>query len=726
MNFFYTRFDNLINHDNFMAWAFGADKQLKSGFTAQHFTAYYGYFDQDGNLLYFKPRFDNAQTGKKFIKPFHLDDNGNFAFGEPKHRYNANQKPLYNLPEIANAPPNSQIWLVEGEKCCDFLTAYGLLATTTGASSSVNTTDLTPLQGHQVILWRDNDLAGEKWLNLCTDALNGLGVDYRIIDLAGVANIAGVGLDDGFDCVDFLDLPMHNGKDMQEIKNLVLSLPMIEKQAFLQHTSTPAHHASTAPNGTPARQPNGTASNADDEKWGEIVPFASISNNETLFPLKAFPASLQTPIEKIAYYQQVPLSMAGFAVLSAVAHIGQGFMDASYIGQGSMPASLFLLIQAESGTGKSQTIKLANHAIKQHIQNQIEQYKKDLQEYKEQTANKNKKERDEYLNHHHKPIDPDNVFSSGTVQGVMTGFVDGSYTNASYTADEASAFFNGSSLKSETAKASVGEICSIYSDGKAERRLAGNADKPKTAYHCRLSMYLAGQPAVLKEVLENPELIEQGLLPRFLISIPQALGANRQLVTQNPYDDKDLQQYWQNLTHFLEMPTPKPKERQAMGWNTEALAKMREYWQINTAREADANLYKYRAFTRRLTENACRIASLFAWYNRNDVIRIDDAKGAILLAEYSLNEVRRYSDITTDTTDAEKVLEWLIKTAKKQKTGVLKLSEVQSNIPKSLRPKEILNPALELLNDNNYIFIAEVESYRRNIRIIEINPKLLG
>lgn len=71
-------------------------------------------------------------------------------------------RPIYKLDLVRDA---RQIFIVEGEKCADVgqkILPYGLVITWQGGSQAVAKTNWKPLEGKHVVIWRDNDEAGEK------------------------------------------------------------------------------------------------------------------------------------------------------------------------------------------------------------------------------------------------------------------------------------------------------------------------------------------------------------------------------------------------------------------------------------------------------------------------------------------------------------------------------------------------------------------------------------
>ncbi|MCV6605607.1 MAG: AAA family ATPase, partial [Porticoccaceae bacterium] len=123
-------------------------------------TGKWDYTDVDGNLLATVYRFD--PPGKK--KEYRPGDAVRGCMKAPEPR------PLYNQPGIAKS---ETVVLVEGEKCVEALMGQGIPATTamSGANTAVEKTDWSPLAGKRVIIWPDNDAAGQKYAINCASAI---------------------------------------------------------------------------------------------------------------------------------------------------------------------------------------------------------------------------------------------------------------------------------------------------------------------------------------------------------------------------------------------------------------------------------------------------------------------------------------------------------------------------------------------------------------------------
>ncbi|MFN6190423.1 MAG: DUF3987 domain-containing protein [Planctomycetia bacterium] len=104
-----------------------------------------------------------------------------------RHAAMKEPRPLFNLPALL-ANQESPIYVVEGEKCVDALTALGLLATTSaGGSQAAQLTDWALLAGRLVVILPDNDAAGRKYAETVADILDGLGATVVVVFLDGLA-----------------------------------------------------------------------------------------------------------------------------------------------------------------------------------------------------------------------------------------------------------------------------------------------------------------------------------------------------------------------------------------------------------------------------------------------------------------------------------------------------------------------------------------------------------
>jgi len=474
------------------------------------------------------------------------------------------------------------------------------------------------------------------------------------------------------------------------------------------------------------------------EIWGEPEPLANDPSKPTPYPINAFTGLLRQVIEAVAYYAQVPLAMAGQCVLGALAHMGQRFIDAP-MGHGHMPASLILITEGESGSGKTQAMGLTHFKIEQHERGQYEQYLTDLDTWEADKAGLKGAELKEYLSNTLKPTNPKTVFDDATIEPILDKFVDGEISNASWSTDEAGQFFNGHTMKGDTAGNALGAITKLHSSGRASRQRSQKSAHatPRTdAYDVRLTLLLQGQRVILEPALTDPLMNGQGFLARALIACPEDLRGHRvwddaKRRRDNPYDNPVLIEYWQRCHSLLDsIPANEPTDAQGqpqrvkMCWqDAQTEQAFYKHMQAIENRQAQGQALEYlKAYASRMAENASRIASLMAFFEGRNEITTDDITRAFMLVEYSTSERLRYLDATPtgEQNDSEKLSGWLVDKARGKKPHKLNRTDIYNGAPKPMRKNNRILQS-ELDNLESKLHIKQIEDGRK--KIIEVNPK---
>lgn len=150
--------------------------KLKEGFKP---AGLHEYTDPTGVPLYWRIRLKHPDTGKKEI--FAMRPNGKgYILKEPEFHHN---KPLYRLHTLASSGP---VVVCEGETCVNALARIGIIATTSGSSSSAAGADWQPLAGKPVVIWPDNDAWGQSYARDVREKLSALGCTLKTIDVSAL------------------------------------------------------------------------------------------------------------------------------------------------------------------------------------------------------------------------------------------------------------------------------------------------------------------------------------------------------------------------------------------------------------------------------------------------------------------------------------------------------------------------------------------------------------
>lgn len=259
----------------------------------------------------------NTATGKD-IRPV-----AKFADGW-RHAAMQEPRPLFNLPALL-ANQESPIYVVEGEKCVDALTALGLLATTSaGGSQAARFTDWAPLAGRLVVILPDNDAAGRKYAETVADILDGLGATVVVVVFDDLAA--------GGDVADLLE------RCPDDVARNALR-ERIEAQAT-QTQAVPAEEGSTHVSGL----------------------------DYQLFPVETLPDSVATFVAECAAAVRCDAAFVALPVLTLLgAAIGNSrrlWLKRTH----EAPAILWTGIIGESGTGKTPAIRTALASAYKHEQ----------------------------------------------------------------------------------------------------------------------------------------------------------------------------------------------------------------------------------------------------------------------------------------------------------------------------------------------------------------------
>jgi len=140
--------------------------------------AVYRYLDEQGELLFEVVRF----PGKDF-RQRRPDGNGGWVWGLKGVR-----RVLYRLPEVLAAVREGRtVFVAEGEKDADNLTALGLTATTAPMGAGKWQPEYgEALRGARVVILPDNDEPGRKHAEAVAKALAGVAAEVKAVELPGL------------------------------------------------------------------------------------------------------------------------------------------------------------------------------------------------------------------------------------------------------------------------------------------------------------------------------------------------------------------------------------------------------------------------------------------------------------------------------------------------------------------------------------------------------------
>lgn len=402
-------------------------------------------------------------------------------------------------------------------------------------------------------------------------------------------------------------------------------------------------------------------------------PLFSATSSAADYPLEQLPPVLKAAAAAIASYVQAPPALAGQCVIGAATHLLQTRINApSILNSMGMPCSLYLLSLGNSGDRKTACRNLAFQVIDTLEHTAKNQHKQQIDAILLKAQQLPRKEREEFLANNPLPIDPSYQTTDATFESLAGAFIRGQ-SAATWDTDEGSQLLCGPSLKSDISSSIVGGLCRGFDRGIFERRRArGNLEGSGAAYNRRLSIHLLAQPLAVATALNDPILIAQGFLPRFLFAAPESIAGSRFLneerLQMTPHTLPQLQKFWQrcqDIHETLEHIDQSTSEvlPPVLELTQPGLRLWLEFYNgVESELDKSGKYAEVCPFASRAGELARRIATVLAGFEGFSTINDDMMSRACHLTQHSLNEWLRYSE-SRDTDPvlirAQSLLEWL-------------------------------------------------------------------
>ena len=623
------------------------------------------YTDADDKPLFYVARLRKAD-GDKIVRPMVLDG-AQYKLGrgdKPPAGW-----PLYRLPELL-ADPAARVWIVEGEACADALAKLGIMATTSGSSSSADAADWTPLKGRSARIWPDNDAAGSAYADAVAERLRALGCAVERLDVAALY------LPDKGDCVDWIKA----NPDATVADVLALPLASADAQGF-------------APE--PLRRPTPPP---------EPYPLAELG--EVLAPAA----------EAIRRVIQAPDAIIGGALLAAASLAAQAHADVHLDGR-VIPLSLWLLSVAESGERKSAVDGEAMQAAREYERELSKAYGEDCDRHaadlaewearRDAVRSEAKQRKGDGLAAKLQglgaappaPLLPRVTAADFTAEGLFKLLSAGRPTIGAFT-DEAALVFGGHGMAKETVMRTAGTLCKLWDRGELDRVRSG--DGAMKLYGRRFALHLLAQPVIAERALSDDVLAGQGFLARCLLAWPEGTAGTRPYQAASLRDDPAMLRLRARLLHLHRLALPLAEgERQelaprALRLSPDAFA----YWRtVHDTVEGQCGpggrFVQVKPWASKTAEQVLRIAGVLTLAEAPEaqVIEAATVERAAELALWHLNEAVRLAGtaaLSPEVRDAEALLQWAHATGR----GYLHSSAALRLGPNRVRERETFERAI--------------------------------
>jgi hypothetical protein len=280
-------------------------------------------------------------------------------------------------------------------------------------------------------------------------------------------------------------------------------------------------------------------------------------------------------------------------------------------------------------------------------------------------------------------------------------------------ADEGGQFIGGHGMKEDTKLRTIAGMSTAW-DGRPIKRVRasdGNTVLPGR----RVALHLMAQPDVAAIWLADPLLLEQGLLSRVLLTMPDLASGTRMWRQPSAESDITVKRYGARLLHILEQPLPLADgEHNELAPRTLPLScGAQRMWiafhdHVERRLSAGGELEPIRGFANKLPEHAARIAAVLTLVGNIDASEVDSHEmgaGITLAQHYAVEAMRLFgaSRVSGDLRQAQQLLSWLQTNWQEPRVS---LPDIYQRGPNSIRDKTHAHRAVTLLVEHGWLVAA--------------------
>ena len=459
---------------------------------------------------------------------------------------------------------------------------------------------------------------------------------------------------------------------------------------------------------------------------------------EIPFPIDALPSVMKNAVTEAVNFNQCPIPIAVSVALGSLSAAAQSHYDVSRDENQVSPISLSLITIAESGERKTSTDKPFAKCFHEWEINQrkdyndlSEVYKNQIKAYEIATKEVGKGESDQdalyavlsELKAPTKPVQKTILQDRVTIEKLISNLA--AFPIAYLNSNEAGAVLGGYAFKSENFQSTITTLNQLWDGAPLKYDTKGGnlllIPKP------RVTINLLLQESIYRKFSDGNDglAFSTGGLSRFLIAQPESTIGSRPY-KKSPTGMPAIAEFNQFISQFLAKPANFEDEilqTKALPLSPEA----KDAWiafhdQVEKELGEGGQFYMIRGWGAKAAEQVARVAANFQIAVCKDpvVVDLDSILRAIQVVSYYLNESLRLST-TSKSKDTARVLNWLIKRAKKLKVIYLVRFEIQQYIHNDLRDSQRIEDALFELEKAGFIqcFFAEGKDY------VFLNPHLM-
>lgn len=657
--------------------------------------ATYDYVDLGGKLSYQACRYDDKE--EKSFSQRRPDGIGGWI-----DNLNGVEPIPYRLQELKAALNRGDtVYIVEGEKDADTLTAFGFSATTNsgGAGKWTERHSKHFSDGAKVVIFPDNDEPGRKHAESVASQLVGRGCLVKIVEPPGLPPKG--------DVSDWLQAG-HTKEDL---------LLLVEQAPYLDRDSL--------------------------DKWPDIIPLSGAIVPS--FPVDTLPERMANFVSEISESTQTPPDLSAILILDAIAAaVAKKAVIIPRKGW-TEPLNIYSVIAMPPASRKSavfaeitaplieyermlieqqKAVVLATKANYRMIETALEKAKDTAAKLKAEgkTANVNLLEelaRD--LAAAENPSMPRILADDITLEqaGIMLADQGGRLAIMSAEGD---LFDILGGRYNSSGGINLGVILKSHSGDSLRVDRVGRAsvsvDRPA------LTIGLAIQPDVLRGLCQKPGFRGRGLLGRFMYSLPDSNIGQRKIVTE-PVNEATKWAYARSLTKLLELPPA--KEAAILSLAPDAKRTFEDFEErVERSLGAEGSLSAIPDWGGKLCGAVARIAGIIHMASVGlacQEVSDDTVRRAIKIGEY----LEVHALAAFGLMGGDEVIETagrILKTIDRQQWETFTQRDIYQILKGSFKTVDELLPGLSLLTERGYIRKREgVPKVGRPSVVYEVNPK---
>ncbi len=403
------------------------------------------------------------------------------------------------------------------------------------------------------------------------------------------------------------------------------------------------------------------------------------------FPLEALGTVLGNAAKAIQDKIQAPIALCGQSVLAVTTLAVQAHCDIQLPTGQVKPTSNNFMSIAASGERKSACDSEALWPIRNHETQQRKIYNDKIMSYtNEKTAwdvkrknieksfKKDQEKLKKALSDMGKPplppLDPMITCPEPTFEGLCRLLTVGTPSVGIFSA-EGGQFIGGHGMSDDNKLRTATGLSSVWDGDDIRRVRAGDGIILLSGRRC--TAHLMTQPDVAALMLNDPLLMEQGILSRFLVTAPESTSGTRFWHDPAPESDWQIKNYGGKILSILEMPLPLAQEKKneliprALPLSPEAKRLWISYAnRIEEKIKQGGELDPVRGLANKIPEHATRLAAVLNFFDNPSIGEIDGESmeaGIALADHYSAEALRLFgmSKINPDLCLAQKLLVWL-------------------------------------------------------------------